>query len=65
MYYIGTYEECLAYLKQVNEGENYEDTTLTYADIIETMDGCAIIKHINYTCEMKIIEVLNLPDARL
>ena len=63
MYYRGTKIECEAYNAIVTEGENYQGSTNSWANVIrnENGQGFAILKHENYESEMTLID--KIPDS--
>ena len=51
MYYIGTYNQCKYYIDIVNQGEQYNGTTNTWATPLqsfEDLEKYAVIKHNQY-----------------
>ena len=63
MYYKGTKEECEDYNTKVTLGENYQDSTNGWANVISNQNGqgFAILKHENYESEMTLID--KIPDS--
>ena len=63
MYYKGTKEQCEDYNTKVTLGENYKDSTDSWANIISNQNGqgFAILKHENYQSEMTLID--KIPDS--
>jgi len=52
MYYIGTYNQIKYYIDKVDEVEQYNGTTATWAKPLQSFedaDKYAVIKHDNYT----------------
>ena len=58
MYYKGTKEECEDYNTKVTLGENYKDSTDSWANITNNQNGqgFAILKHENYESDMTLID---------
>lgn len=51
MYYIGTKTQCEYYLNKVNQGEQYNGTTSTWATPLQSFEDSekyAVVKHDNY-----------------
>jgi len=63
MYYKGTKTKCEAYNARVAEGENYRDSTTSWANVTSNQngEGFAILKHENYESEMTLID--KIPDS--
>ena len=63
MYYRGTKIECEDYNTKVTLGENYKDSTNSWANVISNQNGqgFAILKHENYESEMTLID--KIPDS--
>jgi hypothetical protein len=63
MYYKGNKKQCQDYNKKVTLGENYQDLTNNWANIISNKNGkgFAIIKHNNYKSNMTLIN--KIPDS--
>ena len=61
MYYKGTKEECEDYNTKVTEGENYQGSTTSWANVTSNQkgQGFAILKHDNYESDMEQIENLD------
>ena len=61
MYYRGTKIECEDYNTRVTLGENYQDSTNSWANITSNQNGIdfAILKHDNYESYMEQIENLD------
>ena len=63
MYYKGTKTKCEDYNTKVTLGENYKDSTDSWAKITSNQNGqgFAILKHENYESEMTLID--KIPDS--
>jgi hypothetical protein len=63
MYYTGTKQECEAYNNLVVMGENYQDSTTSWANLTSNQNGqgFAILKHESYESEMTLID--KIPDS--
>jgi hypothetical protein len=63
MYYKGTKEECEDYNAKVTLGENYKDSTDSWANVISNQNGqgFAILKHESYESDMTLID--KIPDT--
>ena len=63
MYYKGTKEQCESYNTKVTLGENYQDSTNSWAKITSNQNGqgFAILKHENYKSDMTLID--KIPDS--
>ena len=63
MYYRGTKIECEDYNTKVTLGENYKDSTDSWAKITSNQNGqgFVILKHENYESEMTLID--KIPDS--
>jgi len=63
MYYKGTKTKCEDYNAKVTLGENYKDSTDSWANVISNQNGqgFAILKHENYESEMTLID--KIPDS--
>lgn len=51
MYYIGTYNQVQYYINKVNEGEQYNGTTSTWATSLQSFEDAekyAVVKHDSY-----------------
>ena len=51
MYYIGTYNQCKYYISKVDEGEQYNGTTSTWAEPLQSFEDSekyAVVKHDSY-----------------
>jgi hypothetical protein len=63
MYYKGTKTKCEDYNTKVTLGENYQDSTDSWSNVISNQNGkgFAILKHENYQSEMTLID--KIPDS--
>ena len=63
MYYRGTKIECEDYNTKVTLGENYQDSTDSWANVTKNQNGqgFAILKHKDYESEMTLID--KIPDS--
>jgi len=63
MYYTGTKEQCEDYNTKVTLGENYQDSTNSWANVTSNQNGqgFAILKHENYESDMTLID--KIPDG--
>ena len=63
MYYKGTKTKCEDYNAKVTEGENYQDSTNSWANVTSNQneEGFAILKHENYESDMTLID--KIPDS--
>ena len=63
MYYTGTKEQCEEYNTKVTLGENYQDSTNSWANVTSNQNGqgFAILKHENYESDMTLID--KIPDG--
>jgi len=59
MYYTGTKRKCENYNNKVTIGESYSGYTTKWAEVLTHPNGnrFAIIKHINYSDDMELIEL--------
>ena len=62
MYYIGTYNQVQYYISKVDEGEQYNGTTSTWATPLQSFEHAekyAVVKHDNYEhSSMQLVESL-------
>ena len=63
MYYKGTKTKCEDYNTKVTEGENYQGSTTSWANVTRKQNGqgFAILKHENYKSDMTLID--KIPDS--
>ena len=63
MYYKGTKKECESYNNIVTIGENYQQSTNRWANVVrnENGQGFAILKHEDYETDMTLVH--SLPDS--
>ena len=61
MYYTGTKQECEGYNIIVTEGENYQLSTNSWANVTSNQNGqdFAILKHENYESDMTLIDKIS------
>ena len=61
MYYTGTKEQCEDYNTKVTEGENYQVSTNSWANVTSNQngEGFAILKHKNYQSDMTLIDKIS------
>ena len=61
MYYISTnINDLIDYVEQVNQGENYNGTTTTWANIIKhyNEDLWAVVAHTKYIADLQTLDKL-------